>query len=151
MNYEDLIKIESLKKEPKVDFRQIQLLIIRAKKDLEVAKKNLDDDEPTAMDLLYKSMFHASNALIRSQGFRPGRIRQHIGVIEAVKRTLGIEIESVILKFNRLRQKRNEFEYLGLYRGTKTEIKNGFHDAEKLIKKIENYLEKKNPQIKFRF
>lgn len=95
-------------------------------------------------------MFHAANALIQSQGFRPGRIQQHIGVIEAVERTLGIETRPMIRKFDRLRQKRNEFEYQGLYRGTKTEIINGFHDAELLIEKIEKYIHKNNPQRKFK-
>lgn len=151
MNYDDLIKMENLKETPGRDFKLIERLINRAEKDLQVAKKNLDDDEPTALDLVYKSMFHASNALIRSQGFRPGRIRQHIGVIEAVERTLGVEAKPIVHKFDQLRKKRNEFEYQGLYRGTKTEIINGFSEAKKLIKKIKKYIEEKNPQKKFKF
>lgn len=151
MNFDDLVKKESLKKVSQIDWQMVSRLIERAKKDLKTAKKNLNDDEPTALDLVYKSMFHAANALIQSQGYRPGRVRQHIGVIEAVERTLGIETQLVIRKFDRLRQKRNEFEYQGLYRGTKTEIINGFHDAGILIAKIEKYIRTKNPQKKFKF
>lgn len=151
MNFDDLIQAENLKRVPRVDFVLVQQLLRRSKKDIETAKKNLNYDEPTALDLVYKSMFHAANALIQSEGYRPGKIRQHIGVIEAVKRILGVEIRPIILKFDHLRQKRNDIEYQGLYRGTKTEIKNSFHDAEILIKKIEKYIEVKNPQRKFRF
>ena len=150
-NYDDLLKMESLRKIDYVDWKMIRRLILRAKKDLQMAKKNLKADEPTALDLVYKSMFHVSNALIRSQGFRPGRVRQHVGVIEAVERTLGVEAKPIVRKFDQLRKKRNEFEYQGLYRGTKTEIINGFSEAEKLIGKIKDYIETKNPQKKLRF
>ena len=151
MPYDDLVKKESLKKEANIDYAQVERLIVRSKKDLQVAKKNLDIDEATALDLVYKSMFHASNALIRSQGYRPGKIKQHMGVVEAVERSLGAKIKPTILRFDRLRIKRNEFEYQGLYRSSKTEIKNSFQDAEKLIKSIEEYIEHHNPQRKFRF
>lgn len=151
MNYDDLIKGESLKKVSRVDWVLVKRLINRSKRDLEMAKKNLDADEPTAMDLVYKSMFHAANALIQSQGYRPGRIRQHRGTVEAVERTFGIEIKSIVRKFDRLRQKRNEFEYQGLYRGTRTEIKNSFIDAKVLIVKIEDYIRENNPQRGLKF
>lgn len=150
-DYDDLIKKESLKKEARIDYAQVERLITRSKKDLSVAKKNLNIDEATALDLVYKSMFHASNALILSQGFRPGKVKQHIGVVETVKRSLGVEIKPAILKFDRLRIKRNEFEYQGLYRSSRTEIKNSFQDAEKLIECIKEYIEKNNPQRKFKF
>ncbi len=55
------------------------------------------------------------------------------------------------MNFDDLRQKRNDIEYQGLYRGTKTEIKNSFQDAEILITKIEKYIEENNPQRKFEF
>lgn len=151
MPYDDLVKKESLKKETSVDYAQVERLVVRSKKDLQVAKRTLDIDEATALDLVYKSMFHASNALIRSQGYRPGKIKQHIGVVEAVERSLGSKIKPTILKFDRLRVKRNEFEYQGLYRSSKTEIKNSFQDAEKLIESIEEYIEHHNPQRKFNF
>ena len=150
MNFDDLVRKESLKKVLRIDWQMVLRLIERAKKDLKTAKKNLNDDEPTALDLVYKSMFHAANALIQFQGYRPGKVRQHIGVIEAIERTLGVEIRPIIRKFDRLRQKRNEFEYQGLYRGTKTEIINGFHDAKILIEKIEAYIHAKNPQGKIK-
>lgn len=151
MNYDDLIKSEGLKKVLRIDWVLVERLIIRAKRDLEMAKKNLRDDEPTAMDLVYKSMFHAANALIQAQGYRPGKVRQHVGTIEAIERTLGLEIKPIIRKFDRLRQKRNEFEYQGLYRGTRTEIRNSFVDAGVLIGKIENYIQEKHPQRRFKF
>ena len=56
MNYDDLVKKESLKKEFRIDYGHIERLVRRSKKDLQVAKKNLNIDEPTALDLVYKSM-----------------------------------------------------------------------------------------------
>lgn len=144
--YEDLVAQESLKPEPRADHELVRRLLTRAEKDLAIAKKILLHDEPTALDLVYKSMFHAGNALVRSQGFRPGRIRQHRGVVEAVRRTLGSELTPVVAKFDRLRQKRNEFEYQALFRGSRTEIKSAFQDTQKLLTKIRQHIGAHDPQ-----
>lgn len=53
MNFDDLVRKESLKKVSQIDWQMVSRLIKRAKKDLKTAKKNLNDDEPTALDLVY--------------------------------------------------------------------------------------------------
>lgn len=93
-------------------------------------------------------MFHAANALLRSQGYRPGNKYQHIGVIEAVSRTIGKEFKSLILKYNKLRIQRNKFEYQADYSSSKTQLLKDMDSAEEFVSVIERYLQKKNPQLK---
>jgi uncharacterized protein (UPF0332 family) len=100
------------------------------------------------MDLVYKSMFHASNALIRSQGYRPGSFQQHKGIVEALSRTLDKNSFGLIGNFDSLRKKRNNFEYQAIFRSSKSEIKESIYMADKLISKIENLIDKQNPQQK---
>lgn len=142
MNYDDLVKNGQLKPEPNIKFDQTSRLLSQAKKDLEGAKEIIDKNEALALDATYKAMFHAANALIRSQGFRPGPTRQHLGIIEAVERSLGKEISELTDRFDNLRKKRNDFEYQAIFKSSRTEIENSFRDAEKFIKKIEEYIEK---------
>ncbi len=93
-------------------------------------------------------MFHAGNALVRSQEYRPGTIKQHIGIIEAVSRTLGSEVKELVLKFDDLRKQRNRFEYQAVFEVTETLLNNRIKDAEKLIEIVEKYIQEQNPQLK---
>src|SRR3989338_7965909 len=111
----DLIQEGQIQEESGIGWDQIERLLKRAFEDLKSAERNLPFDEPGAMDFIYKAMFHAGNAIIRSYGFRPGIIRQHQGVITAVGRILGPESKTLILKFDKLRKRRNEFEYQGVF------------------------------------
>jgi len=105
------------------------------------------NDEGAALTLIYNAMFHAANALIRSQGYRPGNKFQHIGIIEAVKRTLGDDFEAIIFKFDKLRIKRNKFEYQAIYNISKTQLVSDIKDADAFIQVIEKYLKDRNPQL----
>ena len=93
----DLIREGRIQEESGIGWDQVERLIKRAFEDLNSAERNLPFDEPGAMDFIYKAMFHAGNALIRSYGFRPGAIRQHQGVISAVERILGPESKTLIV------------------------------------------------------
>ena len=68
----DLIQEGQIQEEPGIGWDQVERLIKRASEDLKSAERNMPFDEPGAMDFIYKAMFHAGNALIRSYGFRPG-------------------------------------------------------------------------------
>lgn len=114
-DFSDLISQGSLKEEKKIGHDQINRLINRAKKDLETAKSLLESDEAVSMTMVYNALFHSANALIRFYGYRPGKVRQHAGLIEATSRILGKETKDYILRFNKLRKKRNLLEYQAIF------------------------------------
>jgi len=147
LNYKDLVAEGKIKKEKAIGIDQIYRFIKRAKKDLETAKTIVANDEGAALTLIYDAMFHAANALIRHQGYRPGNKLQHIGIIEAVSRTLGEDFEAIIFKFDKLRIKRNKFEYQAIYNISKTQLVSDIKDADAFIQVIEKYLKDRNPQL----
>lgn len=145
----DLIQNGQIREEPDIGWDQVTRLIKRAFEDLISAEKTLSFDEPGAMDFAYKAMFHSANALIRSYGFRPGATRQHHGVIVAVERILGEKSKSLILKFDRLRKRRNQFEYQGLFEMGEQELLDSIGQAKEFVIRIRQTLEESNPQKSF--
>ncbi len=115
---------------------------------METAKNLINFDEGATLTFIYNAMFHAANAIIRSQGYRPGNKFQHIGVIEAVNRTIGNEFKSLILKYDKLRIQRNKFEYQADCYSSKTQLLKDIDNAEEFVSVIEKYLQKNNPQLK---
>jgi uncharacterized protein (UPF0332 family) len=140
-----------LKKEPKIGIDQIVRLLKRSRKDLVTAKKLLDEDLGLAISAIYDAMFHAANALIRMQGYRPGDKSQHVGVVEAVRRTLGNAAKNLIIKFDDLRIARNRFEYQAIFDMSKAQLEKALEDAENLVKVITLYIQEKHPQKEFKF
>lgn len=147
----DLIQEGQIQKESGMGWDQVERLLKRAFEDLKSAERNMPFDEPGAMDFIYKAMFHAANALIRFYGFRPGSTRQHQGVIAAVERILGPDSKTLILKFDRLRKRRNEFEYQGIFEMGRAELKDAVEHAKRFVERIREQLEKVNPQKKFQW
>jgi len=149
IDLQDLLREGQLQAEPGIGWDQVERLIKRAFEDLKSAERNLPFDEPGAMDFIYKAMFHAANALIRSYGFRPGAVRQHQGVILAVERILGDEFKTLVLKFDRLRKRRNQFEYQGIFEMGGEELKDSFQQANRFVAAIRDHLIKSNLQKSF--
>ena len=147
----DLIQDGQIQEESGIGWDQVDRLLRRAFEDLKSAERNLPFDEPGAMDFIYKAMFHAGNAIIRSYGFRPGIIRQHQGVITAVGRILGPESKTLILKFDKLRKRRNEFEYQGVFAMGREELKDSIEQAGQLVVTIRKALEDANHQKQFKW
>lgn len=145
----DLICERQIQEEPGIGWDQVDRLLVRAHEDLSSAKKVIRFDEAGAMDFVYKAMFHAANALIRSCGYRPGAVRQHQGVIAATGRILGGEAKGLILKFDRLRKRRNQFEYQGIFEMGSQELADSVKQAEEFLVSIKNVLEEKDPQKRF--
>lgn len=54
----------------------------------------------------------------------------------AVKRILGAEAYALILKFDKLRQRRNQFEYQGLFEMGSQELDEALHQAGELVEVI---------------
>lgn len=97
------------------------------------------------MDLAYKAMFHAANALLGKHKLRPGPVRQHLGVIEAATRILPSDAETHLLKFDRLRRRRNLFEYQGVFEMGSVELNEALTNARELVKIIKREVSKKSP------
>jgi len=132
MNYDDLVREGKLKREPKIGLDQVERLLKRSRKDLVTAQKLLNEDTGLAIAAIYDAMFHAANALIKMQGYRPGDKKQHIGVIEAVRRTLGNSAKNLIIKFDDLRIARNRFEYQAIFNMSRTQLEKALDDAKNL-------------------
>ena len=145
----DLIQSGQVQKESAIGWDQVERLLKRARQDLISSEKTLSFDEAGAMDYVYKAMFHAANALLCSHGFRPGATRQHIGVIEATERILGSDAKTLILKFDRLRKRRNQFEYQGVFEMGKQELLDALEQAKQLVTIIRKVLEDAHPQKHF--
>lgn len=148
MDFKDLIAKRGLIREKQIGFDQVKRYLQRARKDLSTAEKVLKIDTPVALDLIYKAMFHSANGLIRLYGLRPGRIAQHKAVVQATGRILDKEAEILIMKFNKLRQKRNYFEYGAGFKSSKEEVENAVGFAKKFLFLIEKHVQEKNPQKK---
>ena len=146
-NYEDLIRSGQLKRVPGKGVDQASRLLKRASRDMMTAEFLLSHDEAAAMDLIYKGIFHAANALLRLQGYRPGGRRQHVGVLEAMARTLGKKPESLLLFYDRLRRKRNKFEYQAVFTMSSQELCNTLRQAKELIVEIQKNIHKYHPEL----
>ena len=136
IDFKDLVDKNQPKREPNIGRDQVDRLLNRAQKDLASATKLIPFDEAGGMDFIYKALFHAANALIRSQGYRPGPVRQHQGLITAIERILGKDSKTLILKFDQLRKKRNQFEYLGVFEMGKKELESTMEMAKQLVDRI---------------
>lgn len=145
----DLIREGQIQDEPAIGWDQVERLIKRAFEDIQSAERNMPFDEPGAMDFIYKAMFHAANALIRSYGYRPGAVRQHQGVISATERILGPDSKVLILKFDKLRKRRNQFEYQGIFEMGREELRDSIEQSKRLVDEIRKALESANPQKRF--
>jgi len=154
MNYEKKIEDflnRGLIKEQEKNFKQIEKLILRAYKDLEVAKINLKIDEEVAYNYAYLSMLRCGRALLFLKGFRPTDGQQHKTVIEIVGLILGEEFKDIIEKFDRMRRKRNQFTYDPFLPISKEEAENALNTAKNFVKIISEFVKKENPQQEFNF
>lgn len=141
-SYEDLLRTGQLKKVSGCGYDQAARLLKRSSRDLRTAELLITQDKAAAMDLIYKGIFHAANALLRLQGYRPGIRKQHIGVVEALVRTLGKRADSLLLFFDRLRRKRNKFEYQAIFTMSSQELQDSLQRSREIILEIKNYINK---------
>lgn len=145
MIYEEFLKDNLIKKE-KPDFKQIAYQLKRAQKDLTTAEANLPIDLTWAFAIAYHAMMRASKALIYSKGYLPTAKKSHKTIIELTKFILGIEYESIIGRFGRMRRQRHDFIYDSKNRITSFEAKSSIDTAGKLIKEVLILVKKENPE-----
>jgi uncharacterized protein (UPF0332 family) len=146
-NYEDLVRSGQLKRVSGRGLDQAARLLKRATRDMLTAELLISLDEAAAMDLIYKGIFHAANALLRLQGYRPGGRRQHVGVAKAVARTLGKKSDPLLFFYDRLRRKRNKFEYQAVFTMSSYELENALKQARGLISEIRSNIQKYYPDF----
>ena len=148
MNYQDLIKSGSLRKE-KIGFEQINKILERAHKNIKSARVLLDNnDEEGAFRFAYEAMLMAGRALVFSYGLRPGTTGSHKTVVEFSKRILGNSYEILVAKFDKMRKKRHYLIYGIGFTVSSTETENAIRSAFNFIDRIEEFIQKKNPQKK---
>jgi uncharacterized protein (UPF0332 family) len=147
LEYEDLVSEGKLRKEKEIKTEHVKKLIRLSFKDLETSRFLIEKEIGAALIILYNAAFRSTNALIRSQGYRPGRRQQHIGSMEAVKRTLKDELQSVFEAIDDLRIKRNNFKYKGILDLRKNDLRKTLGDVEKFIKAIASHIQENNSYL----
>ena len=154
MNYKNFINDllnKGLIKKQTIDFNQIKMLLLRAKKDLMVARKNLVIDEEVAYNYAYLSMLRCGRALMFLKGFRPDDGQQHKTVIDFTAVILDHQYSDLLTKFDMMRRKRNQFTYDPLLPVSRTEAENALKSAEEFAAKITEFIKKENPQLTIGF
>ena len=142
---------KGLLKQQRINFKQIEKQIIRAKKDLKTAQRILDDDPEWGATIAYHAMLRAGRALLFSKGYLPADGGQHRTVVELTHELLGKEYSLLVQKFEKMRRRRNIFFYESDPFGTLTEAENSLKTASQLIHVIEEMIRKENPQLHFDF
>lgn len=154
MNYKNFINDllnKGLIKKQTIDFNQIKMLLLRAKKDLMVARKNLVIDEEVAYNYAYLSMLRCGRALMFLKSFRPDDGQQHKTVIDFTAVILDPQYSALLTKFDMMRRKRNQFTYDPLLPVSRTEAENAIKSAEEFAAKITEFIKKENPQLTIGF
>ncbi|MBU2635278.1 HEPN domain-containing protein [Patescibacteria group bacterium] len=148
MNYQEFVKKGLLKKE-EIGFDKINQLIEKAYRKLKSAQTLVkDNDEESSFQFAYEAMLLAGRALVFSYNFRPRTIGSHKIVVDFTAKVFGNQYKTLVYKFDRMRKKRNYLIYgIGLVI-SKTEAENAIKTAEKFVKTIKGFIQKKNPQEK---
>lgn len=154
MDYKDTIKImlnQGFIKKQKVDFSQIEALLLRAHKDIVAAKANLEIDEEVTYNYSYLAMLRCGRSIVFMKGYRSVDGQQHKTIIELSGEILGGEFKSIVKKFDRMRRKRNQFTYDPFLPVSKIEAENALKTAEEFVKIVLKIVQKENPQLRFSF
>ena len=154
MTYKKLIEEylgKGLLKRQKSNFQAIEKLMLRAHKDLETAKANLNIDEGIAYTIAYLAMLHAGRALMLLKGLRPADGYQHKTVVEFMAYFLGKEFKNIVERFEKMRKKRNVFTYEVSISISKIEAENALNTGVKFVHLIEDIIKKGNPQTELKF
>ncbi|MFH0891585.1 MAG: HEPN domain-containing protein [Candidatus Falkowbacteria bacterium] len=151
MNLKDYFKqkIEAghLKKE-KIGHDQVVALIKAAIKNLSASEKNINIDEETCYAMAYNAMLKIGRAIIYLSGMRPDDGQQHKTTVEAAGRILGDDFNDLIVNFDKMRRKRNQFTYDPIAPLGREEAIQALGTAKKFITEVKKYLDKTNPQRK---
>lgn len=140
-------KLNGFITEEKIGFDQTVKHLERAKKDLAVAKANLEIDSEAAYNYAYLAMLRTGRGLMFSYGYRPIDGEQHKTVTAFCENILGKEFSNLTRNFDRMRKKRNRFTYdeAGLL-VTETETQKAIEDAVKFVEETSKFIENRKSQ-----
>ena len=110
MPYDRLLKSNRIKPH-RPDQNEITQLLQLAKRDLNTARRNLEEAPDWAYSIAYNSILQASRALMFFTGFRPRGSEQHATVVEFVEERLGSTFEAQVKLFDQMRRKRHRVIY----------------------------------------
>jgi uncharacterized protein (UPF0332 family) len=140
VKFDDLISTGQLKKETTSRQKLVEFLTF-AENELSAAKFNLERFPLTAYKSAYDALIHSGNALVRHYGYRPTVKYTHATICECVGRVFGKEYEELVRSFKRMRKRRHPLQYEAVFLESKEEVKNSISKAEKLVRRIEKYLD----------
>ena len=134
------------------DFKKVEYLIQRAKKDLSAAAVLKQTDLEAAYQLLYDGMLHTALAYMVSDGAQPDIRGKHKTVIDYVAYALGKTYESKMQFYDRMRRKRHQFLYEpGPFQCSEKEIADARKVVQEFISLISDKIKAKNPQKELNF
>lgn len=87
-------------------------LIERARRHIQTAEREADDDPEIAYDALYAAARKSLTAVLLQQGLRPTREGGHEVVIQAAQAQLVPPLGDILRPFRRLRRQRSRGDYL---------------------------------------
>jgi len=143
------LKSQGLIKEENIGFDQVSKHVIRAHKDLKVARANLSIDSEAAYNYSYLAMLRMGRALMFSFGYRPIDGQQHKTVVQFCEEILGEKLKQLVSSFDRMRKFRNKFTYdeAGIL-VSRQQTEQSLKKAESFVKEVAKFIQKKNTQKK---
>jgi len=145
-----LLKEGLIKKCP-VDWKVIKNLITRAYRDLETAKRNIENDEECAYTYAYNAMLRAGLALMTSYGFRADIKDKHLTIVRFTSSILGDKFKRLINTYDFMRRKRHRFIYEPDISCSRKEAEDAIKTAQRFVNKILQLIKEKSPQKEFKF
>jgi uncharacterized protein (UPF0332 family) len=132
MSYERFIR-DKLVKKIRPDFKQIDMQIKRARKDLRTAEKVMATDRTWAFAIICHAMIRAGKALMYAHGYLPTALGSHKTVVEFAGACLGDRDDDLFRRFHRMRRRRHDFIYDALNNITEREVKSSTGVAKTFI------------------
>lgn len=123
----------------KISQKEVDGILSKAHKLLKAAeiltRENIDE---SAFKEAYDAMILASRALIFSLGYKPRTVGSHTITIKFCELYFGSEIKTLIIKFKKMKEKRNYLIYGAGLMISKTEAQNSIKSARDFIKIVED-------------
>lgn len=139
MNAKGLEREGLLKKVP-VSRKRVKNAIHLAKRDLQTAKKVMNENLDWAHAIAYSSILQASRALIFSEGYQPSGSAQHKSMVRYLETRPEKEIQEMVFYIDRMRRRRHAAVYDVAGSVSILEAEMAIRRAQELIKIVEKIL-----------